>query len=206
MRLFNKYSKKSRENKYKIFIKIIKPKKTDKILDVGSGLGTFLEEMYPYKNQITSLDINNKDLKELKRKYQQVRIIKGSALKLPFKDKSIDIIFSNAVIEHVGGWKNQELMAKEIQRVAKKWFVTTPNKWFPFEPHYRVPFYQFVPKFIQRAVSRITRVGPNYPKGKWQDINLLSARQMRKLFPKSKIIKHKITIYPETLICIGDKQ
>jgi len=70
MRLFNKYSKKSRENKYKIFIKIIKPKKTDKILDVGSGLGTFLEEMYPYKNQITSLDINNKDLKELKRKYQ----------------------------------------------------------------------------------------------------------------------------------------
>lgn len=203
MRLFNKVSKKSRNKKYKLFLKTMRPNDESKILDVGAGPGTFLEAMYKHKKNITSLDINKNLLRELKNKYPDIKIVQGSALKLPFKNKSFDIVFSNAVIEHVGDWKNQKKFAKEIQRVGKKWFITTPNKYFFLEPHYRVPFYQFVPKSIQRGISKVTRVGPNYPKGVWQDIYLLSSKDMKKLFPTSIIYKQRITLYPETIIAYG---
>ncbi len=204
MSLFERFSSVSRERKYSLFTETMRPTKNDIILDVGCGPGTFLENKYPYKKNIIALDINKKFLKEVKKKYPEIKTKHGSAVKLPFQDKSIDIIFSNAVIEHVGGAENYKQFAKEIQRVSKKWFITTPNKWFPFEPHFRVPCYQFVPKIIQRFLSRHIRVG-RYPKGEWQDIHLLSTRQLCKLFSGSIVLKHKVTIYPETLIVYGGR-
>jgi len=205
LKLFDNLSEKSREKKYKLFLDIIKPTKENTILDVGSGPGTFLEKRYINKENIIALDINSEYLKDLKKKYPKVKTKLGSALKLPFEDNSIDIVFSNAVIEHIGNYKNQQQFAKEMQRVGKKWFVTTPNKWFPFEPHFLVPFYQFVPKKVQKFLSKHVNVG-RYKKGTWQDINLISARIFKKLFPTSKIMKNRITIFPETLICYGYKQ
>jgi hypothetical protein len=36
-------------------------------------------------------------------------------------------------------------MAAEIMRVGKKWFITTPNRWFPFEFHLRLPVVSWLP-------------------------------------------------------------
>ena len=204
MKLFEKYSKISRNKKYELFLRLIKPKPNETILDVGAGSGTFLENKYHNKKKIISLDISEKLLKEIKIKYPEIKTIKASALKLPFKTKSIDIVFSNAVIEHVGDKKKYKKFSKEIQRVGKRWFVTTPNKWFPFEPHYRLPLYQFVPKKIQKIFSRFFKIG-RYKRNEWEDIHLLSAKEMKEMFPTSKLILHKVTILPETIICYGGK-
>ena len=58
---------------------------------------------------------------------------------LPFGDKSFDIVFSNAVIEHLAA-EDQKRMAKEISRVGRSWFVTTPNFW------YREPVAKLAPR------------------------------------------------------------
>jgi len=57
----------------------------------------------------------------------------GDALDLRWPDKYFDAVYSNAAIEHVGDFDSQKRMAAEVMRVGKRWFVTTPNRWYPFE-------------------------------------------------------------------------
>jgi ubiquinone/menaquinone biosynthesis C-methylase UbiE len=61
---------------------------------------------------------------------------RADALQLPFDDGQFDVVFANAVIEHVGGEQRQRRMLAEVDRVASLgWVVTTPNRWFPVEAH-----------------------------------------------------------------------
>jgi SAM-dependent methyltransferase len=117
---------------------------------------------------------------------------------LPFRDKSFDIVFSNAVIEHVLGEGRQAQFAREIMRVGKSWFVTTPNYWFPFESHYHLPLIQFFPRSAQRTYNRL--LGTAIPKGEVQGLALLSARRLQELFPTSSIATMRVTFWPETLV------
>lgn len=117
--------------------------------------------------------------------------------RLPFPDQSIDVVFCNAVIEHLEPdrqWK----MAEEIQRVGRSWFVTTPNFWYPVELHNKLPFVHFLPKrgrlFLQRMLGTWPAQKP---------LNLLSARGLAALFPTSVIRTLRATFYPETLIAVG---
>lgn len=203
--LFKKLQEKSRKAKFELFLKLCKPTPQTRILDLGCGEGTFLEQMYPYKHRITGLDISDYNIRRFEKNHPGIKIKKGNAKYLQFKDKTFDIVFSNAVIEHVGNMNEQIKYANEVKRVGKKYFITTPNKWFPFEPHYRLPLFQFVPKSIQRFLTKRFSIG-NYKKGGWEDINLLSTIHLKKLFPEATIIKQRVTFLSETLIAIGPKE
>jgi len=199
--IFEDFRQKSREKKYQLFIDQLNPNPHDFILNVGAGNGLFLEALYERKDRIIALDIGRVAIQELKEKYPDVICLIADATALPFKDGSVKIVFSNAVIEHVGSLKLQQKYAEEINRVSGKFFITTPNKYFPFEFHYGLPCYQFVPRSIQKWLFKTFKIGLWYAKNTWEDINLLSYRQLKKLFPGSKIMKQRITFYPETLIC-----
>ena len=93
--------------------------------------------------------------------------------------------FSNAVIEHVGNWRRQQLFAAEIRRVARTgYFVTTPNLYFPIEPHALLPLYQFYPVRLKRWALRFS---PGYMR-QVEEINLLTRAKLRKLFPEARVI------------------
>ncbi len=194
-----KFREKSRDKKYQHFIKELKPEADDVIVNVGAGNGLFLESLYENKDKIIALDIDLVMLHDLKRKYPEVQCLVADARALPFKDKGVKISFSNAVIEHVGANSHQQKFADEIRRVSQKFYVTCPNKYFPFEFHYRLPLYQFVPKAIQRWLFQKFNLGLWY-EHKWEDINLLSYRQMKKYCPGTTVIKQRITFRAETLI------
>lgn len=55
----------------------------------------------------------------------------------PFNDKEFDIGWSNAVIEHVSDIDRQILFLKEINRICKKAYFTTPNRYFPFGMYFK---------------------------------------------------------------------
>jgi ubiquinone/menaquinone biosynthesis C-methylase UbiE len=113
-----------------------------------------------------------------------VRVVKGDGRCLPFSDKAFDWVFSNAVIEHVGDWPDQQRFAAEIRRVAAKgYFVTTPNHYFPIEPHALLPLYQFYPRWLKPVALRVS---PGYMR-EVENISLLSKRKLKRLFPDANV-------------------
>ncbi len=115
-----------------------------------------------------------------------------------FADQSFDLCFSNSVLEHVGTLYDQVYMAREIRRVARGYFVETPNKWFPVEAHSLVPFWQFLPSWLRARVLMRTDVGcigqvQDYllAKATVESIRLLTVREMRWLFPDGQIQREK---------------
>jgi hypothetical protein len=59
----------------------------------------------------------------------------GDGRALPVRDGAVDLVVSNAVIEHVGDERAQRAFVAEHLRVAHAWVITTPNRWFPVESH-----------------------------------------------------------------------
>jgi len=116
---------------------------------------------------------------------------------LPFADQSFDIVFSNAVIEHLTK-EGQQLMAKEITRVGRSWFVTTPNFWYPIEMHHKLPLFHFLPRATQNFLQRTLKT---WPEG--EPINLLTKRKLRALLPGSNVSTLRVSFFPETLIAFG---
>lgn len=68
-------------------------------------------------------------------------------LRLPFASNAFDFVFSNAVIEHVGGEEEQRLFVREHARVGRTWALTTPNLRFPAESHTNALFSHWSPKW-----------------------------------------------------------
>src|SRR6185295_12688130 len=56
-----------------------------------------------------------------------------------FERGSFDVAFSNSVIEHLFTIERQRRMAELMRDAAPRYWVQTPNFWFPIEPHFHVP-------------------------------------------------------------------
>lgn len=123
--------------------------------------------------------------------------VTGDARNMPqFANGEFDIVFSNSTIEHVGDFGDQSRMAQEVQRIGKRYFVQTPNYYFPIEPHFLFPGFQFLP--IATRVWLLMNFGFSR-KGKYTDravaqadvesIRLLTTGEMRQLFPGAEIYK-----------------
>lgn len=197
--LLQSLHRRSREKKYQLFMQLLRPDAATRILNVGAtGIGTGLpdqlEAAYPFQENITGGGINRSELMDYKRSFPKATALMFDGCRLPFPDKSFDIVYSNAVIEHLPGEDLVRSFAAEVQRVGRGWFVTTPNFWYPFDPHYHLPFIQLLPQDTQREL--VQKLG----KTPYDYLHLFSKREMRKLFPTSKVIGCRVTFYPETLI------
>lgn len=151
----------ARKKMHEQFIEIVRPE-SDSILDVGASArpafkcSNYLEFIYPELN-ITALGLG--DQNEMWEKlYPNIPYINGNALALPFEDKSFDIVYSHAVIEHVGSFENQTKMIYEAIRVARKavW-ITTPYRWHPIEFHTILPMIHWLPKQVHRFLLKISK-------------------------------------------------
>ncbi len=201
-RLLKSFSHRSRAKKFELFQAIFQPQPEDRVLDIGASGEVFLrytfEDFYLYPQRIVAGGYDLREVLSARHYYPQSLYTVFDGCALPFADKSFNLVFSNAVIEHILGEGRQAQFAREIMRVGRSWFVTTPNYWFPFESHYHLPFIQFLPRSIQCEYNRL--LGTHIPKGMVQELALLSARQLHRLFPTSRIVKVQVTFWPETLV------
>ncbi len=216
MSIFARFSGISRIRKLELFRETMKPLPQDRVLDVGAQVSSNptdvqLIDEYPWKENITAVNLSTNHLDEIKKRYPMVGTELADARRLPWPDKTFDIVFSNAVIEHVGDAADQRQMASEIMRVGKRWFVTTPNRWYPFEFHTRLPLVTCFPWHSYLWFSKVVRYNPcrgryvfgsQYP----ATLRLMSEGDMRHCFPNSRIVKQRVTFMAETLIAVGPEQ
>lgn len=118
----------------------------------------------------------------------------GDARHMPFETGSFDVCFSNSVIEHVGTYGDQMAMAGEVARVGKSYFVQTPNRWFPLEPHFLVPGWQFLPLTVRASLHQSFRLGwierqPDAVRARAEveQIRLMTRGELRHLFKEARI-------------------
>jgi len=186
-------SARARKKRLELFVEQIEPKAGERILDVGCGRAGWLNDL---SGEIEVVGIDREPslpgYDGPNRSYRQ-----GDALDLPFADGEFDIAFSNSVIEHLdpADW---ERFASEIQRVSKRFFVQTPNKWFPVEPHVLLPGYQFLPRTLQRKVWPLAVRNEPY-----DEITLLTSEGLSSLFPGAEILRERVGPWTKSLIAIG---
>lgn len=189
--LQNALSAVSRGGRLDFFMERIKPDEREIILDVGGGAYPFSE--LKNSGRVIALNLDARLLSPLEK--TGAMLVVGDGCELPFKDGAIAVVFSNAVIEHVGGTKRQRMFAAEISRAGKRYFVCTPNKGFPYEPHFHVPFFQFMPARVQRFLrASMGKEG--------LEVSLLGKKEMRELFPDAEIIGRTFGILPEVIIAL----
>lgn len=132
--------------------------------------------------------------------------IDADARAIPFPARSFDLAFSNSVIEHLGTLENQAAMAREVARVARAYWVQTPDIRFPFEPHYLAPFVHWVPRKYRHLAAHLTPwamiVRPTSAeiRDRIAEIRLLSAVEMRALFPDARLITERFSGWPKSLV------
>jgi len=190
-------SLRSRRHKLKLFLDFVQPTAETTVVDVGvadapfgEGDGqalthNFFEALYPWPERITA--VGNVPLANFTKAFPQIPTVVADGRVLPFEDQEFDVAFSNAVVEHVGGRDDQERFCHELARVARRVFVTTPNRRFPIDPHTLLPFAHWLPD--GRRPHSLDGVRP------------LTARELRSLFPyRVRIVNTGLT-----LIAVGDR-
>lgn len=201
---------KFRRKRFLLFTEFIKDlERPVKILDIG-GTENFWKQMGIYGDNdylITILNLDEPD-KTTDRNFE---FVKGDALDLRhYNDKSFDVVFSNSVIEHIASIEDRQKMANEVIRTGKRYFVQTPNYYFPFEPHFLLPFFQYLPKFIKIwlllhfDIGWFKKCSSKAEALKLLNSNrLLTIKELRIYFTNCKIIKEKYLIFTKSLIAAG---
>lgn len=185
---------KQRKKFYKIFCKLISINENYKILDVGASntdnnYDNFLLHYYPFKNNISCL--SNQTLDLVKKKYPEIEYFVGDGREMSLSSNIYDIVFSNAVLEHVGSSSDQLKFVRDCVRVSKKYvFIITPYRYFPIEMHTKIPLIHFLPKKIFRQI--LILFGENFL-SKEENLNLLSKNDLLKICNKLIVKKFEIS-------------
>ena len=183
----------SRARRHQLFMSIARPRPGDAVLDVGATEfalygANLLERAYPWPERITAVAVEPLD--RFRRAFPEVAVVQADGRELPFPDASFDIVYSNAVLEHVGDAEAQRAFLAELARVGRRvFFVTTPDRWFPVDSHTLVPFAHWMPACVRDAVYARLGVG-DYVIGR---LRLVGAGELGRLATHAGWPAHTVT-------------
>ena len=189
---FDKLGDNNREKKYNYLISFFNPTLETKIIDVGASekeyrlTANILEKRFLCPHNIKVLGVDKYET--FIKRYPSVKVVTYDGGIFPFGDNEFDLCWCNAVIEHVGGIDKQREFLKEIKRVAKHAFVTTPNRFFPVELHTKVFLLHFLPKKLFDWF--LLKIGKSWATKEY--VHLLGGRQIIKLLKDCGILDYKI--------------
>jgi len=174
---------KARSRIYSDFIDRMQPTAASSIIDVGvsdtiSTGANLIERYYPRLDNLTACGLD--ECSGFKAAYPTVRYQRIDAhARLPFRDHEFDIAVSNAVLEHAGGYGKQVDFISELARIARRVFITVPNRFFPFEHHTAIPFLHYADRTFRLACAVVGK--PHWAKE--ENLILMSRRRIAALVP-----------------------
>lgn len=210
-RIFRTFSRRAREKRAALFRSSFVLEERTRILDLGAEGGdnihAVLEGTRVRPGNVYIADIKPELVEGGKARYGYVPVVVGESGRLPFPDGYFDIVFCSSVIEHVtlpkkevwkeysgrrfreASRKRQIEFAAEIRRLGRQFFVQTPYRHFPIEPHSWLPFVAWLPRWALLPVLRlshvvwVTRTNPDW--------YLLDRHEMAETFGDARLLEEK---------------
>jgi hypothetical protein len=179
-----------------------------RILDVGGETAFWENRGWAGRDDVRIFSLN---LVPEEQRHENIKPVAGDATNLAeFADGSFDVAFSNSVIEHLFTFENQRRMASEMRRVGRAFWMQTPNFWFPIEPHFHVPGWQWMPLGLRVAMIRRWRCGwrgpcpdPAGARKLVEELRLLRESEIRSIFPGATLIAERFCGLVKSWIAIG---
>jgi SAM-dependent methyltransferase len=116
------------KQKFQNIRKITSGKQFVKVLEVGAGDGSILKQLSEnnFAKELHAVEISESGIVQIKAKnipnLKSIQLFDG--YKLPFDDKSFDLVILTHVLEHV---EHERLLLREIHRVAKQFLIEVPK-------------------------------------------------------------------------------
>jgi len=159
-------------------------------LDIGSSSGIITSLLGNHFSLAIGIDIDQEAVRYAKEHHSSDRnqFLIADAMRMPFKDGSLDVVVCNHIYEHV---PEARRLMDEIHRVMKDegfCYFSAGNKHMIIEGHYSLPFLSWLPKPLANIYLRLSR------KGKFYYEEHLSLRSLRQLVQKFKIHDYTLAI------------
>jgi hypothetical protein len=140
-----------------------------------------------------------------------IRADQADACNLPrdVVSRGYDLVFSNSVIEHVGGHAQRLRFAAAVHKLAARHWVQTPYRYFPVEPHWLFPGFQFLPLTVRAEVSRRWPLVHTQSSSREDGlraaigVELLSRTEMCLYFPGSQIRQERLAGMVKSLVAVS---
>lgn len=163
-----------------------KPLKDCHILDVGSGNGgvtlTLAEHCASVKGVEIVPNLHEHALKQLEiRQAKNVEFVHGSVYDLPWQEKFDLVIFLTA-IEHISD--HQKALSKITASLKEGGilYLTAPNKLWPFEQHYQLPFLAWLPLPLANGYVRAFKKAESFEDASYS-LTYFGMRRLLNRFP-----------------------
>lgn len=201
-------ARRARQKRFKLFTELLcRVPRPIRILDIG-GTRQFWEAVnYVDLEGIDLVLVNVEEPTDVSGPNMHFLQADARDLRM-FADSEFDVVLSNSVIEHVGGLTEQHRMANEVRRVGRRYFIQTPNRFFPIEPHFMFPMFQFLPRGVQ--VSLLMNFDLAWT-GKIADreraeaaaksVRLLSRKEFTAMFPEAAVYEERFLGLTKSFVC-----
>jgi hypothetical protein len=141
---------------------------------------------------------------------ERIVFVQGDACDPPpeVRSRRFDLVFSNSLIEHVGGHARRLQLAEKVRQLGDRHWVQTPYRYFPIEPHWLFPGFQFLPVRARAAIARHWKLsGVGMPGRRSSvrnvlDVELISRTELRYYFPDSELLVERLAGLPKSLIAV----
>lgn len=164
-------------------------KRHDTLLDLGCGRGDNCKYFARSVGSVTGLDITpHPEWK--KNSLPNLKFVRGRGEKLPFKDRSFDVVFTKDTLHHV---EDIEQVLKEMKRVTKKRgliYIVESNRYNPV-------FYIHMTRMLGHQ---------HFTRGKFMDIVLSQFNLVRfrwaesRVYPIPSASLHRLIHFAETIL------
>lgn len=195
---------------YENFADEIENGKIIRILDIGGTHAFWNSIGFKYSKNCEFTLLNLADI-EIPEGVTGFKSIRGDATDMrEIADNSYDLVFSNSCIEHVGKKPEWKKMVSEMRRTGKYYFLQTPNRAFFMEPHFLMPWFQFLPMKMKAFILLHFRFGWfKYIRTREEaleaadSIHLLSYKDVKELFPDGTIKKERFLGMTKSFMVMG---
>lgn len=132
-------------------------------LDTGSSNGIITNNLSPFFKNVFGIDIDMTAMKLIdKSQNENTGYAVADAMELPFNKNSFEAIVCSQTYEHV---PSSDRLFSEINRIIKPGgliIFSGPNKTYPIEMHYNLPFLHWFKEKTADSYLRLTKKGDHY--------------------------------------------